>query len=116
MNKARIAALFLLGGIVTGALSADTSLGKFTLAPGEKKTIAVESQGRFKAGFLNESAPEQIKSCKHACIQMSVVGDPFSIVAASVGTTIEVIPRDGRAEIVLENLEAFPIPISVFRQ
>ncbi len=116
MKKARVIALFLLGGIATGSLAAETSLGKFTLAAGEKRTVTVESKTPLKAGFTNESTPEQIKSCKKMCIGMSVVGDPFSVVAASVGTTIDVEPKGGKADIVFENREAFPIPISVFRR
>ena len=116
MNKARIVALAFLGGFATHALAAEMSLGKFTLAPGEKRTITVESNASFKAGFTNESSAEQIKSCKKTCIGMNVVGDPFSEVAASVGTTITVKPVNGKAEIVFVNREAFPIPISVFRQ
>ena len=116
MSKTRIVALAFLGGFAMHSLAEDTSLGKFTLAPGEKRTITVESNAPFKAGFKNESSAEQIQSCKKTCIGMNVVGDPFSEVAASVGTTITVKPVNGKADIVFVNREAFPIPISVFRQ
>ena len=116
MKNVRIATLFLLGGIATGLLAQQTSLGKFTLGPGEKRLVIVESKTPFNAGFTNESTAEQIKSCKRICIQMSVAGDQFSMVAASVGTSIDVKPVNGKVEIIFENLEAFPIPISVFRR
>ena len=116
MKQTWIVAFFLLGGVVTGSLAQESSLGKFTLAAGEKRTVVVDSKTPFKAGFTNESTAEQIRSCKRMCIQMNVVGDPFSQVAASVGTSIDVKPVGGKAEIVFENLEAFPIPISVFRR
>jgi hypothetical protein len=116
MNRACIPAFFLLTGIVTGSLAEESSVGKFTLAAGEKRTVSVESKTPLKVGFANESTPEQIKSCKKTCIGMSVVGDPFSVVAASVGTTIDVKLVGGKAEIVFENREAFPISMSVFRR
>lgn len=116
MKKTWIVAFFLLGGVVTGSLAQESPLGKFTLAAGEKRSVIVESKTPFKAGFTNESTAEQIKSCKKMCIQMNVVGDPFSMVSASVGTTIDVKPAGGKAEIVFENREAFPISISVFRR
>jgi hypothetical protein len=109
-------AVFLLSGAVTESLADESSIGKFTLAAGEKRTLIVESKTPLKVGYTNESAAEQIRSCKKMCIRMSVTGDPFSVVAASVGTTIEVSPANGKAEIVFENLESFPIPISVFRR
>jgi hypothetical protein len=116
MKRPSAIAFVLLSGIVSAALAQEVSLGKFTLAAGEKRALVVESKTPFKAGFTNESPAEQIKSCKKMCIQMNVVGDPFSLVAASVGTTIDVKPVGGKAEIVFENREAFPIPISVFRK
>lgn len=111
-----IAVIALLGGIAASAFAAETSLGKFTLAGGEKRAITVESATPFRAGFANESPMEQIKRCRKSCIQISVTGDPYSAAAASVGTTIVVTPVNGKAEIVFENREAFPILISVFRQ
>ena len=116
MKIAYFIAFFLLSGVATGSLAAETSLGNFTLAAGEKRTIGVESKTPLKVGFTNESTPEQIKRCKKLCIGMSVVGDPFPVVAASVGTTIDVNPVGGKAEIVFENREAFPISISVFQR
>jgi hypothetical protein len=116
MKKYHCIALFLLGGIAAASLAAEPSLGTFTLAAGEKRTITVESNTPLKVGFTNESTPDQIKSCKKTCIGMSVIGDPFSVVAASVGTTIDVKPVGGKAEIVFENREAFPISINVFRR
>ena len=116
MKKAYFIAFFLLSGIVTTSLAQEVSIGKFTLAAGEKRTVNVESKTPLKVGFTNESTAEQIKSCKKTCIGMSVVGDPFSVVAASVGTTIDVKLVGGKAEIVFENREAFPISISVFRR
>jgi hypothetical protein len=116
MNKARVIAFILLGGIATQSFAQEVSLGKFTLAAGEKRTINVESQTPLKIGFTNDSTAEQIKSCKRTCIGMIVVGDPFSETAASVGTTIDVKLTNGKAAIVFENREAFPISISVFRK
>ena len=116
MNRACIIAFFLLSGIAAGSLAEESSIAKFTLAAGEKRSVSVESRSPLKVGFTNESTAEQIQSCKRKCIRMNVVGDPFSEVAASVGTTIDVKPERGKAEIVFENLEAFPIPISVFRR
>ena len=116
MKKFRVIEFMLLGAIATGSFAQEISLGKFTLAPGEKRTITIESKSPVKVGFTNESTAEQIKSCKKTCIGISVAGDPFSEAAASVGTTIEVKTSGGKAEVVFENREAFPIPISVFRK
>jgi hypothetical protein len=116
MRKLCVVAMILLGGIAPNSLAQEIPLGKFTLAPGEKRTITIESKTPVKVGFTNESTPEQIKSCKRTCIGIIVVGDPFSEAAASVGTTIGVKLTAGKADIVFENREAFPIPISVFRK
>jgi len=116
MKKLYAFLFILLGGIATGSLAQEISLGKFTLAPGEKRTITIESKTPVKVGFTNESTAEQIKSCKKTCIGISVTGDPFSEAAASVGTTIEVKTSGGKANVVFENREAFPIPISVYRK
>lgn len=116
MRKLGVIAFILLGEIATSSFAQEVSLGKFTLAPGEKRTITIESKTPVKVGFINDSTPEQIKSCKKTCIGISVVGDPFSVAAASVGTTIDVKLAGGKADIVFENREAFPIPISVFRK
>ena len=111
-----IAGLALLAGFAAAAFAAETSIERFTLAAGEKRTITVESKTPLKVGYTNESPLERIKTCKKSCIGISVVGDPFSAAAASVGTTIEVKLVNGKADIVFENREAFPIPIHVFRQ
>lgn len=116
MKNVHVLVFFLLGGFATASLAEEISLGKFTLAAGGKRSVGVESKTPVKVGFDNDSTPEQIRNCKHRCIRMSVVGDPFSAVAASVGTVIYVQPVDGKAEVVFENLEAFPITISVFRR
>ena len=116
MNKACVIAFILFGAIATQSFAQDVSLGKFTLAAGEKRTINIESKTPVKVGFTNDSTAEQIKSCKKTCIGMIVIGDPFSETAASVGATIDVKLTDGKAAIVFSNREAFPIPISVFRK
>ena len=116
MKTTCIIAWSLLGGIATGAFAEEIAMGKFTLAVGEKRTLSVASETPLKVGFTNDSTAEQIKSCKRTCIGMSVAGDPFSVVAASVGTTIDVKLVGGKAEIIFENREAFPISISVFRR
>ena len=108
--------LALIACFAAGARAAETPIGKFTLAAGEKRTITVESATPLKVGYINESTMEQIKSCRKSCIQISVVGDPFSVAAGSVGTTIGVKLTAGKADVVFENLEAFPIPIRVFRE
>ena len=116
MRKLCVIAFILLGGVATSSFAQEVPLGKFTLAAGEKRTITIKSKTPVKVGFTNESTPEHIKSCKKTCIGISVVGDPFSVAAASVGTTIDVKLTGGKADIVFENREAFPIPISVFRK
>ena len=116
MKSVRVVTFLLLSGIATGAIAEQVSLGKFTLAAGEKHTVSVTSKTSVKVGFNNDSTPEQIRRCKNRCVRMSVVGDPFAVVTASIGTVIFVQPVDGKAEVEFENLEAFPIPISVFRR
>jgi len=116
MKTVHALAFFLLAAIAANSLADEVSLAKFTLAPGEKRTVTVESKAPLKVGFANDLPLERIKSCKNRCIRMHVAGDPFSEVAASVGTVIHVVPTGGKAEVEFENRETFPIPISVFRR
>lgn len=98
------------------AFAAETSLGKYTLAPGEKKTVTLDAAGETTVGFTNMGSIEDAKRCKKTCIRMSVPGNPFLDAAAAVGTSMKIKPTSGKIEVVFENLEAFPISIDVFRE
>lgn len=98
------------------ALAAETSLGKYTLAPGEKKTVTLEATGETTVGFTNMGSIEDAKKCKKTCIRMSVPGNPFLDAAAAIGTSMKIKPTNGKIEVLFENLEAFPISIDVFRE
>jgi hypothetical protein len=105
--------LFLLSGFVTDHSPKSPQLKVHTGRRG-KRTLNVESKSPSKSvSSTNDAGADQEPKGR---IGRSVVGDPFSVVAASVGTTIEVKPAGGKAEIVFENREAFPISISVFRK
>ena len=105
--------VFLFAG---AALAAETSLGKYTLAPGEKKTVTLDATGQTTVGFTNLGSIEDAKKCKKTCIRMSVPGDPFLDAAAAIGTSMKIKPTNGKIEVLFENLEAFAISIDVFRE
>ena len=94
---------------------AETSLGKFTLAPGEKKTVTLDAQKETKVGFTNLGTIEDAKKCKKTCIRMSVPGNMFLDAAAAIGTSMQIKPTNGKIEVLFENREEFPISIEVFR-
>src|SRR5262249_6220052 len=98
------------------ALAAQTSLGKYTLAPGEKKTVSLDAAGETTVGFTNLGSIEDAKKCRKTCIRMNVPGDPFLDAAAAVGTSMKLKPANGKIVVQFENLEAFPISIDVFRE
>ena len=112
MTRFALTASFLLFATLAHA---ETSLGKFTLAPGEKKTVTLEAQQVTKVGFANLGTIEQAKQCKKTCIRMSVPGNMFLDAAAAIGTTMQIKPTNGKIEVVFENREEFPISIEVFR-
>jgi len=115
ISLARIASI---AALLYAALApaAQTSLGKFTLAPGEKKLVTLEAQAETRVGFTNEGSIEEAKRCRKTCIRMNVPGNQFLDAAAAVGTTMTIRPVNGKIEVMFENLEAFPITINVFRE
>ena len=104
---------FLCAGL---AVAAETSLGKHTLAPGEKKTVSLDATGETTVGFTNLGSIEDAKKCRKTCIRMNVPGDPFLDAAAAVGTSMKIKPANGKIVVQFENLEAFPISIDIFRE
>ena len=98
------------------AFAASTSLGKFTLAPGEKKTVVLDAKTETKVGFTNEGSIDDAKRCRKMCIRMSVPGNIFLDATAAVGTSMKIAPTNGKIQVLFENLEAFPISIDVFRE
>ena len=114
MNRFAVAAstaLFLCASLAL----AETSLGKFTLAPGEKKTVTLEAKDETKVGFTNQGSIDDAKKCKKMCIRMNVPGDMFLDATAAVGTSMRIKPTDGKIQVVFENREEFPISIEVTR-
>ena len=109
---ASIALLFHAGS----ALSASTSIDKFTLAPGEKKMVTIDAKTETRVGFANEGSIDDAKRCRKTCIRMSVPGNPFLDAAAAIGTTMSITPTNDKIQVLFENLEAFPIAIDVFRE
>ena len=105
--------LLLCAGLT---LAAQTSLGRYTLAPGEKKMVTLEATDQTKVGFTNEGSIEEAKRCRKTCIRMNVPGNMFLDAAAAMGTTMQIRPTNGKIEVQFENLEAFPITIEVFRE
>ena len=102
--------------IAASAFAASTSIGKYTLAPGDKVSVVVEAASDTTVGFLNEGSVDEAKKCKKTCIRMSVPGSPFQDAAAAIGTSMKITPTDGKIRVLFENLEAFPISIDVFRE
>ena len=98
------------------ALAASTSIGTFTLAPGEKKTVTLDAKTESTVGFTNEGSIEDAKRCRKMCIRMSVPGNIFLDATAAVGTSMKIAPTNGKIQVLFENLEAFPISIAVFRE
>ena len=105
--------LFLCEGT---SFAEQTSLGKYTLAPGEKKTVSIDTKEELKVGFTNELPMQEAMNCKKMCIRMSVVGNKFLDATAAIGTSMQAAPIEGKIQLVFENLEEFPIPIDVYRK
>jgi hypothetical protein len=109
------ASILLLLSAAT-AFGAETSIGKYTLAPGQKVSVVVDATSATTVGFTNQGSIEEAKKCKKTCIRMNVPGDPFQDAAAAIGTSMKIKPTNGRIQVQFENLEAFPISIDVFRE
>lgn len=92
------------------------SLSKFTLAPGEKKTIEVKSEKPTKVGFDNDLSMELAKSCKHSCVKMTPDKDSGYEMASAFGGAQELKPVKGNIQVVFENVETFPIPVEVYKE
>ena len=116
MSRSALATLLSVLLCSAPALAAPVSLGKYTLAPGEKKTVSLDATGETTVGFTNRGSIEDAKRCKKTCIRMSVPGNPFLDAAAAVGTSMKIKPTNGKIEVLFENLEAFAISIDVFRE
>ena len=109
-------ATVLLLLIAAPALAASTSIGKYTLAPGDKVSVALDATTDTTVGFMNQGSIEDAKRCKKTCIRMTVPGNPFQDAAAAIGTSMKIKPTNGKIQVQFENMEAFPISIDVFRE
>jgi hypothetical protein len=99
------------------AFAADhKSLGKFTLAPGEKKTVSLDATAETKVGFESDISIDQAKTCTHNCVKMWIVGKEEMYMASAMGGSLTASPTKGKIEVVFENVEKFPIPIDTFRE
>ena len=98
------------------AVADSNSIGKFTLAPGEKKTVILDAKDETKVGFTNEGSIDDAKRCQRKCIRMSVPGNQFLDATAAIGTSMKITPTNEKIQVLFENLEAFPISIDVFRE
>ena len=116
MHRSALIVSFCMMLCAGAAVAAETSLGKYTLAPGEKKIVSLDAAGETTVGFTNLGSIEDAKKCRKTCIRMSVPGNPFLDAAAAVGTSMKIKPANGKIEVVFENLEAFPIFIDVYRE
>ena len=114
----RLARVALISSLLCGgrARAGQTSIGTFTLAPGEKKTVRLEAKNETTVGFTNEGSVDDAKRCQHMCIRMNVPGNQFLDATASMGTSMKITPTDGHLQAVFENLETFPISIDVFHE
>ena len=92
------------------------SVGKFTLAPGEKKTVTLDAKSETKVGLTNEGSIDDAKKCRKKCIRMNVPGNQFLDATAAIGTSMKIEPTNGKIQVVFENLEAFPISIDVYHE
>ena len=97
-------------------LADSISLGKYTLAPGEKKAVVVDTKNEITVGFTNLGSVDEAKQCRKMCIHMTVLGNQFLDASAAIGTTMKIAPTKGKIQVQFENLEAFPISIDVFRE
>ena len=116
MNPYALAALITFLLCASSAIADSKSLGKFTLAPGEKKTVTLDAKDETKVGFTNQGTVDDAKRCRKTCIRMHVPGNPYLDAAAAIGTTMRIAPTNGKIQVEFENLEAFPIAIDVFRE
>jgi hypothetical protein len=102
--------------VSTAGAANQKTLGKFTLAPGEKKTVSVSATTETKVGFTSEISIEQAQKCEHMCVKMWVVGKEDMSMASAMGGSLGATPTKGKIEVVFENVEKFPIPIETFRE
>ena len=116
MNQFALTASISLLLCVNLAAADSKSIEKFTLAPGEKKTVILDATNETKVGFTNEGSIDDAKRCQRKCIRMSVPGNQFLDATAAIGTSMKIEPTNGKIQVVFENLEGFPISIDVFRE
>ena len=116
MNRFALTASISLLLYVSLAVADSKSIGKFTLAPGEKKTVILDATNETKVGFTKEGSIDDAKRCQRKCIRMSVPGNQFLDATAAIGTSMKIAPTNGKIQVLFENLEAFPISIDVFRE
>lgn len=108
-----LSACLLLG--ISPVSAEEKTLEKLTLKPGEKKTFTIKATSPAMVGFNTELEIADLKKCKHSCVALSApaLGSDFTI-ASAVGTSIEVPAKDGQIAFIVENVEAFPIPVEIF--
>ena len=114
MNRHALAVPLLLYAVFAAAASAP--LGKYTLEPGENTTVTVDAKTDTTIGFTNLGGVDEARKCRKTCIRMNVPGNPFLDAAAAIGTSMKIAPTNGKIQVLFENLKAFPISISVFRE
>jgi hypothetical protein len=118
MKLLTLAAYLSLAVLAQNVCADAFSAGKFTLAPGEKKSLHVSADKPVKISYSTDLSIDQMKTCKNMGIRMHVVDNQFQDASSPVGTGFTLNAVDGKvnADVEIENLEAFPIPIELTRE
>ena len=112
MRPIRILCLALL--LPAAAFADKTVIETFTLAPGEKREISVETAEKVRLGWSH--ADDSVAGeCKKMCVNMTKAGSSGGA-ASMYGMSMGIQPVDGKATATLENLESFPIEVVITRE
>lgn len=97
-------------------LAASAPITTITLAPYEKTTVTIDATVDTVVGFTNLGSVDEAKRCRNTCIRMAVPGNIYQDVRAAIGTSMPITPKNGKIEVIFENVETFPISIEIFRE
>ncbi len=111
IREVAAAALHKIGPIL---LKTETSLGRFVLPPGSKKTFSLETAKKKTIGWRMKIDAEQIKKCpEYGCIKIRQKPTGKTTGGKSNGFSV-FRPRKDTIDLVVENLSSFPIEMLIY--
>lgn len=107
--------LVVLLVLVPGAAFAQERvvLETVTLQPQEKKSASIDATKKTRIGWdhVKEATSD---TCKNNCVMMTPPG--MAGYAQATGGSMRLDPIDGKITVILENVEAFPLEIVIYRE